>query len=437
MFDKPVRRSGRLRRAFRRCSCGPAADPRWDVADSGESCDAIRTPSRTGRSWISASPASGGRRSSSSRSPPSTSSSFCSPGTAACTGWKRRLLRTDVPHCRCTRSSRPGSARPHARVACVDCHIGEGAKAFVHAKLGGVRQLVAWSRPIPIRGRSRRAPTCRPGAQAENLRRLSPAGTTRSAIAPRHSRVRRRRSEHRDGDVLQMHVGGVLTSSSRPRHPLARRSRRPHRVRRDRRRAADDPVRQGDRRERPGGGIPSRRMRRPGDSRRRAATRWTASTATTRSGIRSRADARAGASNQRHGRRPASTDELPFARREGVRLVKASYPSQEAGERAIDEGIARLLSDRAADPSTRRHWRRRFAPSRTRIAAMCFPTMKVTFGSYPDQQGARHLGGCFRCHDDRTRPAAGRQRSALTASCATNSLTGRLDMEIEALAGRG
>jgi nitrate/TMAO reductase-like tetraheme cytochrome c subunit len=34
------------------------------------------------------------------------------------------------------------SAAVHQRVACVDCHIGEGAQALVRAKLAGVRQLV-------------------------------------------------------------------------------------------------------------------------------------------------------------------------------------------------------------------------------------------------------------------------------------------------------
>lgn len=43
---------------------------------------------------------------------------------------------------------------PHARVECVECHIGEGAGAFVEAKLRGVHQLVAmvtkdFKRPIP------------------------------------------------------------------------------------------------------------------------------------------------------------------------------------------------------------------------------------------------------------------------------------------------
>lgn len=43
---------------------------------------------------------------------------------------------------------------PHARVPCVDCHIGEGASWFARSKLSGLRQVVAtatgdFSRPVP------------------------------------------------------------------------------------------------------------------------------------------------------------------------------------------------------------------------------------------------------------------------------------------------
>ncbi len=43
---------------------------------------------------------------------------------------------------------------PHARVACVDCHVGEGAKSAVQAKLAGLRQVWGvirnnYQRPIP------------------------------------------------------------------------------------------------------------------------------------------------------------------------------------------------------------------------------------------------------------------------------------------------
>lgn len=44
---------------------------------------------------------------------------------------------------------------PHARVACVDCHIGPGASWYVHSKLSGLRQVWAvltntYHRPIPV-----------------------------------------------------------------------------------------------------------------------------------------------------------------------------------------------------------------------------------------------------------------------------------------------
>src|SRR2546421_7279005 len=50
---------------------------------------------------------------------------------------------------------------PHARVACVDCHVGNSATSFAHAKLTGVRQLAhvisnRYPRPIPEPARTLR-----------------------------------------------------------------------------------------------------------------------------------------------------------------------------------------------------------------------------------------------------------------------------------------
>jgi hypothetical protein len=56
---------------------------------------------------------------------------------------------------------------PHARVPCVECHIGQGARAFVKAKLNGVHQLVCtmtgnFDRPIktPVRNLRPARETC-------------------------------------------------------------------------------------------------------------------------------------------------------------------------------------------------------------------------------------------------------------------------------------
>ncbi len=44
---------------------------------------------------------------------------------------------------------------PHARVKCVDCHVGEGMKAMIDSKLSGLRQMIkatfnTYQRPIPV-----------------------------------------------------------------------------------------------------------------------------------------------------------------------------------------------------------------------------------------------------------------------------------------------
>ena len=102
---------------------------------------------------------------------------------------------------------------PHARVACVRCHIGEGARGFVHAKLSGVRQLVevatqSYPRPIPS---GRQDGARRAGCALHRLPRLRPR------IGGDRIRVIR---EYADDEantetmtVLQMHLG-----PRRPRH---------------------------------------------------------------------------------------------------------------------------------------------------------------------------------------------------------------------------
>ncbi len=121
---------------------------------------------------------------------------------------------------------------PHAQVACVQCHIGEGARGFVHAKTGGVRQLVelatnSYSRPIPP------GAAMPPGAQALTC------GGCHQPGRPVGDRIRVIR-EYADDEanaetitMLQMHV-----SVSGTGHPPSRRPPRPHRICRDRCRSA-------------------------------------------------------------------------------------------------------------------------------------------------------------------------------------------------------
>jgi hypothetical protein len=90
--------------------------------------------------------------------------------------------------------------------------------------------------------------------------------------------------------------------------------------------------------------------------------------------------------------------QLPYVRREGVRLVKASYPSEEAGVSEIDRGLRSFYQSQGGSIDQQ-------AVSRSVSALQdlyrhnVFPTMKVTWGTYPNNKGHMTSTGCFRCHD--------------------------------------
>ena len=93
---------------------------------------------------------------------------------------------------------------------------------------------------------------------------------------------------------------------------------------------------------------------------------------------------------------------LPFIRREGVRVLKAAYPSQDAAFAGIKRdlqafyrpgnpeaaGAKTAAVDRAVEILQRLYGRN------------VFPAMKVSWGSYPNNLGHMDFPGCFRCHDD-------------------------------------
>ena len=256
----------------RRVRAGTAAHPGRACGCSGASCSAIRRPSPTGRSSTSVAPTSAGRRSLIAALTAVNiviillagygglhwmeSPTFC--GQACHTPMQPQF----------TAWQGAAHARRRLRRAATSA---KAPRAFVHAKLAGVRQLVDGRDQLVSEADSarRRDASGRAGA---DLPRLPPA---RSASIGDRIRVIR---EYADDEantetmtVLQMHVGAATVVGARD--SLARRSRRSRRVRRDRRGAPDDSVRQGDRRERPGEGI-----RRAGRDRPERSARATAAT---------------------------------------------------------------------------------------------------------------------------------------------------------------
>jgi formate-dependent nitrite reductase cytochrome c552 subunit len=83
----------------------------------------------------------------------------------------------------------------HARVACVDCHVGEGAKSYIAAKINGVHQLyrITFNRvprpiPTPIHNLRPARETCErchwPEKHSGNLERTMPAFLADEANSP-------------------------------------------------------------------------------------------------------------------------------------------------------------------------------------------------------------------------------------------------------------
>ena len=280
----------------------------------------------------------------------------------------------------------------HSGVACVQCHIGEGAAAFVHAKLSGVRQLVmvagnSYPRPIPPGAKMP------PGAQADTCKSCHQPGR---AIADRVRVIREYADDEANTEtttVLQMHMS-VTKSSARAIHWHADPSVRVEYVATDAARQTIPYVRVTDAK----GQVKEFVATDAKDPAIRTADRRTMDCIDCHNTVGHPIAQTPEQAIDRGIAAAMVSHELPFARRESIRLVKAEYPSEEAATRAIDEGLRGFYATRAGGDQQ--------AVARTVGAVQevyrrnVFPTMKVTWGSYPTNTGHVTSNGCFRCHDD-------------------------------------
>jgi NapC/NirT cytochrome c family protein len=284
-------------------------------------------------------------------------------------------------------------AAPHARIACVNCHIGEGAAGFVHAKLSGVRQLVqvatnSYPRPIPPGAHMP------PGAQAETCDGChQPARVAGEVI-----RVMREYADDEANSetktVLQMHVG-PQSATGRSIHWHADPRNRIEYVATDEARQTIPYVKvtysNGQAKEYVAADTPEQIIR--------SAERRTMDCVDCHNTVghpisptpeKAVDDAIAAGRISR---------ELPFARREAVRLMKSSYSSADEAANAIDREVRAFYQSQgtAADPQK---LTRTVTALQNVYRRNVFPAMKVTWGSYPNNKGHTTSTGCFRCHDE-------------------------------------
>jgi nitrate/TMAO reductase-like tetraheme cytochrome c subunit len=287
---------------------------------------------------------------------------------------------------------------PHARVACVQCHIGSGAPWFVRSKLSGVRQVFAvaahtYSRPIP--------------SPVTNLR---PARDTCEQChwpAQFHGDKVLTLREYAEDEVntesdttLQLHVGG------------------------------------GGERARAGEGIhwhvnPGNKIEYwSTDDKRQvvARVRLTTPDGTVRvftadgvtdaqlAGIEPRTmdcidchnrPTHTFAASAAKAADAAMADgliatSLPYVKKETVALLTATYPTREQARDAIAAGLTGFYKTQYPDVYARNTAAidRAVRATQDLYDRNVFPDMNITWGTYVNNIGHMDSPGCFRCHDD-------------------------------------
>ena len=284
----------------------------------------------------------------------------------------------------------------HSKVRCADCHIGEGARAMVHYKLVGVRQMYhvmtgQVPRPVPSVADLRPALEICANCHAPN----------RGSGGDRVRVIREYAEDETNSEttsVFQMHLGGAgqPTPVGRAIHWHADPAINISYV-------ATDKDRQT---------IPYVKVT---NQRGQVQEYLTEGTTPEQIAQGESLTMDCVSCHNSIGHRIAPTAEgavdaaiaagtidraLPFVRRESVRLLKEEHPDQESGLKAVDQGLRAFYASHggAVDKS---QVDRAVAAVRTLSERNVFPDMKVTWGVYPDNIGHVSSQGCFRCHDGR------------------------------------
>jgi hypothetical protein len=282
------------------------------------------------------------------------------------------------------------SRSPHARVRCVECHIGPGASWFVKSKLAGSWQLVSvmldlYPKPIPTPVQALRPArdTC------EQCHWPAKFVGDRFKVITRHAEDA---ASTPLKTVLLVHVGGAQGATTHGIHwhvDKGVKLRYQADERRDKIGAIELTGADGTQRrwETPGAapavGAPWRTMdcidchNRPTHVYRTAEDEVDAAL-------------QAGRLDPR----------LPFLRREAIKALRVDYPSKEAAAAGLRAALTALYGMQPVPGPPR-------APmveaAASELAAIwgrnVWPQMKIGWGTYPTLLGHEQSPGCFRCHD--------------------------------------
>lgn len=306
---------------------------------------------------------------------------------------------------------------PHARVNCVECHIGPGAPWFVRSKLSGVRQVFAvtfgtHSRPIPSPVKQLRPAreTC------ETCHWPQKFGGDKLVV----------RTKYQDDEkntplttVLLLKVGGKSARGSTGIHGrhLDDASRIRY-VSTDGRRQVIPQVSYLDDSGKTVDYVSTEVKTTPEELARGEQRQMDCMDCHNR-------PTHAFELPERAVDRALSTGginpELPYVKKKAVELLRTEYPDRATAAQRIVAGLAEYY--RKQHPETYGNHRALVETAAQQVNAIyqrnVFPNMKVGWGTYPNNIGHEDFLGCFRCHDDNHKSADGRTITQDCAACHT------------------
>jgi hypothetical protein len=299
----------------------------------------------------------------------------------------------------------------HSQVSCVECHVGSGAQSYLYYKLNGARQLVHlvtnnYPRPIPSPVFNLRPAreTCQMCHTAEKFHGDKVAVVPDYASDEANTNNSTKMTLHVGGGRPEFGMGAGIHWHSNPQNEIEF-------VATDEQRQQIPYVRLKD----ATGTV--REFRAPG-----------VTDAQIAAGERRRMDCVDCHNRPTHAffasperavdaafARGAMPGDLPFARREAVAALKATYPDAAAADRAIAERLRAFYAEAGEPPAKSGSGGRGPKVEQLVRAAQflytrsVFPKMNVTWGTHPDNLGHTDAPGCFRCHDGEHKTADGQE----------------------------
>jgi hypothetical protein len=301
---------------------------------------------------------------------------------------------------------------PHSRIACVDCHIGSGAPWFVKSKIDGTRQVVAvmrgsYSRPIasPVHDLRPARDTCERCHWPEKFHGDKIEVIREFASDEKNTSSETRLVLHVGGGMPQLGLGSgihwhtdprneidfVATDAKRQVIPYVRLKDRNGRVSEYRTEdVTDAAIAEGDRRRMDCVDCHNRPTHAFAATPERAVDAALA--------------------------RGAIPIALPFARRQAVEMLTATYPDRVTANRDIARRLREFYAPNDGTPTPTSGAAGGAADDLEQLvrttqflyARNVFPAMKVSWGTHQDNLGHTDAPGCFRCHDDQHKTADGR-----------------------------